>query len=170
MYKMLTTKIMTIWHGEGIKERRRVFFHCYVGPSGAWWQIKINLLLFLLHYNRNWLHIKSILIFHSQLQIYETKIPHLFSDPTDSVPGDMAVPAIWKTILSFPMCTVATILRDKDGLSSTIDCHSLFLCNLNIYNLSRNKFEHLKQNPVYLTYSSQPLEIIVLTKLNPLPI
>ena len=63
MYKMLTTKIMTIWHGEGIKERRRVFFHCYVGPSGAWWQIKINLLLFLLHYNRNWLHIKSILIF-----------------------------------------------------------------------------------------------------------
>ena len=84
---------------------------------------------------------------YSQLQIYKTKIPHLFSDPTDSVPGDMAVPAIWKTILSFPMCTVATILRDKDGLSSTIDCHSLFLCNLNIS--FENKFELLKQNPVF---------------------
>ena len=130
---------MTIWHGEGIKERRLVYFPIVVSALQEL-DDKLKLIFYCscyTTYNINWFHIKSILIFHSQLQIYETKIPHLFSDPTGSVPGDTAVPAIWKTILSFPMCTEVTILRDKDGLSSTIDCHSLFLCNLNIYNLSK---------------------------------
>ena len=130
------TKIMTIWYGEGIEERWLVFFFCYVEPSGAWWQIKINLLLFFLPTTAETDFISSQSWYLKLNYKYKTTIiHHLFLDPTDSDPGDTARLATWRTTLSSPMFTEVTTLLDKDWVLPSLP--SLFLCNLYIYNLSK---------------------------------